>query len=344
MTRVDAKTQSGILARRHLKPKPNDWRKQIRDAFRQPGELLDFLGLPQSSPPAVVLPAFPMMVPRAFAARMRPGDRQDPLLLQVLPDEREHEQEVGFVADPVGDTASRRSPGLLHKYRGRVLLITTGACAIHCRYCFRQAFPYQSDRASAGHWQPALDYIAARAGIDEVILSGGDPLMLSTRQLEILGDGLRGIGHIKRLRIHTRLPVVLPDRVNENLCNWISNLPWPVVVVIHANHAAEFDGSVDQAMIRLRNAGATLFNQTVLLAGINDRAETLIELMERSFAAHVIPYYLHLLDRVAGAARFDSDQKHALTLLEAMRVQLSGYLVPRLVREQAGAPYKLPIL
>jgi L-lysine 2,3-aminomutase len=344
MTKVRHQTQSAILARRAPQPKQSAWRQQIRSAFRTPEALLNHLDIDATAVETADQPAFPMLVPQAFAARMQPGNPHDPLLLQVLPDRREAEPVPGFVSDPVGDGASRQARGVLHKYQGRALLITTGACAVHCRYCFRQEFPYASEHAGSRQWDEAIGYIADRPDIEEVILSGGDPLMLSTRQLGGLTDRLQQLPHIRRLRLHTRLPVVLPDRVTDSLCQWISSQPWPVVVVIHANHANEFDGSVDRAMGRLRSAGAHLFNQAVLLAGINDSTEALVALMQRSFAAHVVPYYLHLLDRVAGAARFDCDQDKALMLHEAMRVQLSGYLVPRLVREKAGAPYKLPVL
>ena len=285
-----------------------------------------------------------MMVPLPFAERMRKGDPGDPLLAQVLPHADEQLATEGWVADPVGDQASRQARGVLHKYAGRVRLVSTGACAIHCRYCFRQQFDYAGEHAGAGQWRAAVDYISGRDDIEEVILSGGDPLMLPTRQLKSLTEQLRSLPRIRRLRLHTRLPVVLPDRVTDSLANWIEGLPWPVVVVIHANHAAEFDADVDAAMARLRGTGAHLLNQSVLLRGINDSADALEALMQRSFEAGVIPYYLHMLDRVAGAMRYDVDRRQALDLLETLRIRLAGYLVPRLVREEAGAPYKLPVL
>lgn len=344
MTKVRLQSQSTILARRGLKPKQSGWRDQIRSAFRTPAALLEHLGIEPSDAELAFRPGFPMLVPQAFAARMAHGDRHDPLLRQVLPDPAEAVPMPGFSADPVGDGPARQARGVLHKYQGRVLLVTTGACAVHCRYCFRQAFPYASENAGSRQWDEAVAYISGRPDIEEVILSGGDPLMLPTRQLEALTERLRALPHVRRLRLHTRLPVVLPDRVTARLCQWIAELPWPVVVVIHANHANEFDATVDRALQDLRAAGAHLFNQSVLLAGINDDIDSLLALMQRSFSAHVIPYYLHLLDRVQGAARFDCDRQKALQLHEAMRLQLSGYLVPRLVREQAGAPYKLPVL
>lgn len=285
-----------------------------------------------------------MFVPQAFVERMRPGDRRDPLLLQVLPERSESERVAGFSDDPVGDRASSAGAGILHKYHGRVLLVATGACAVHCRYCFRQAFPYASERADAGQWRTAVDHVAADPSIEEVILSGGDPLMLPTQRLRALTDRLAGIDHLRRLRIHTRLPVILPDRVTDDLLDWLQNLPWPVVIVIHANHANEFDASVAAALERLRRAGVHLLNQAVLLAGINDSSAALSALMRRAFEAGALPYYLHLLDPVSGAQRFETDRERALGMIETLRRDLSGYLVPRLVREVAGEPYKLPIL
>ena len=341
---MSSKNQSPILARTELAPKPAAWRDALRSAFRRPDELLAFLNLENERLAWLERPPFPMLVPRAFAERMRPGDPNDPLLRQVLPDPGELESVPGFVPDPVGDQASRRQRGLLHKYHGRVLLITTGACAVHCRYCFRQTYPYSNDHLD----EPAIDrliaYLTEHDDVEEVILSGGDPLMLDTRRLSSLTDRLANIPHLRRLRLHTRLPIVLPERIDSELLAWIEDLPWPIVIVLHANHAAEFDPAVDAACSRLRSAGVTLFNQAVLLAGINDDVAVLNALMQRSFASGVVPYYLHLLDRVQGAARFERDRHRAMELHEALRRQLSGYLVPRLVREQAGAPYKLPVL
>ncbi|MFP4207518.1 MAG: EF-P beta-lysylation protein EpmB [Wenzhouxiangella sp.] len=318
------------------------WREQLRSGFRDPAALLGHLNLPIR--PAGGNTAFPMRVPQAFVARMRPGDAADPLLRQVLPDPDEHRTTPGFETDPVGDLASRSAPAVLHKYQGRALLMTTGACAVHCRYCFRQHYPYAGHTLSRQRWQAAMDYLATHPDIEEVILSGGDPLMLSTLRLEALTRDLATIAGLRRLRIHTRMPVVLPDRVTDNLIRWLDRLPWPVIVVIHANHPREFDPSVDQAIARLRATGAHLLNQAVLMRGINDEPTTLIALMERGFRAGVLPYYLHLLDRVAGATRFEVEQDKACELMAELRRQLPGYLVPRLVREQRGAPCKLPLL
>jgi EF-P beta-lysylation protein EpmB len=326
-------------------PQAGPWQALWRDAIRDPRELLDLLGLPALSAQvsAAAAAQFPLRVPRGFAARMRHGDRDDPLLRQVLPVLDEDRVVPGFDFDAVGDAAARGATGLIHKYEGRALLIATGSCAIHCRYCFRRFFPYGEETAAANHWQAALDYLRADPSITEVLLSGGDPLSLSTGKLAELTDQLRALPQIRRLRLHTRLPVVLPERIDRELIDWLSALPWPVSVVIHANHANEIDADVAAALARLRRAGALLLNQTVLLRGVNDEIGTLAELSERLFDAGVIPYYLHQLDRVAGTSHFEVDDGRARELHAAMQARLPGYLVPRLVREIAGAESKTPL-
>jgi EF-P beta-lysylation protein EpmB len=245
--------------------------------------------------------------------------------------------------DPVGDLAAMASPGVLHKYAGRVLLTATGACGVHCRYCFRRHFPYGEATAAADHWQAALDYIAHDTSIYEVILSGGDPLALSDRRLAELVHAVAGIGHVTRLRVHTRLPVVVPARITTELVNWLNGTRLNPVLVVHANHANELDAAVRAALSRLRAAGVTLLNQAVLLRAVNDSVEALTALSEQLFAAGVLPYYLHLLDRVQGAAHFEVDAPQARELMTQLAARLPGYLVPRLVREIAGAPSKLAL-
>lgn len=286
---------------------------------------------------------FPLRVPRAFIARMRRGDPQDPLLRQVLPLDEEMRPVPGFGLDAVGDAAARTAAGVLQKYRGRALLVATGSCAVHCRYCFRRHFPYAEETAARGGWREAVEAIATDNRIEEVLLSGGDPLSLATSKLSELTDALKAVPHLKRLRIHSRLPVVLPERVDDGLTRWLSSLPWPVAFVIHANHAQEFDAEVDAALARLRATGAQLLNQAVLLRGVNDQVDALAALSERSFAAGVLPYYLHQLDRVSGVAHFEVSDAHALALHSALRERLSGYLVPRLVREVPGDTGKRPL-
>ena len=324
---------------------PRRWQALWREAVRDPRELLALLGLDALAEGLSEAAArqFPLRVPRGFVARMRPGDPHDPLLRQVLPVLDEERVVPGFGLDAVGDTAARRGGGVIHKYNGRALLIATGSCAINCRYCFRRHYPYAEDTAAAAGWREAVARVAADPSIHEVILSGGDPLSLADHKLAELTDALRAIPHLRRLRVHTRLPVVLPERVDEGLLAWLGDLPWPVVVVVHANHAREFDAVVDAAMARLRGAGATLLNQAVLLRGVNDSVDALADLFERGHAAGVLPYYLHQLDRVAGAAHFEVDDASALALHAALAARLPGYLVPKLVREIAGQPGKTPL-
>jgi L-lysine 2,3-aminomutase len=267
---------------------------------------------------------------------MRPGDVEDPLLRQVLPLGDEMEPRAGFTADPLAESTCGPVPGVLHKYQGRALLVTTGACAIHCRYCFRRHFAYDALPRGRRWWDQALDYLRDDAGIAEVLLSGGDPLTLPDAQLAALAADLATVPHLRRLRVHTRLPVVLPSRVDGQLLTWLTASRLAPVVVIHANHPAEISPAVSAACSRLREAGITVLNQSVLLAGVNDRVEVLQELSEALFAGGVLPYYLHLLDRVAGAGHFLVSDERALELHAALATRLPGYLVPRLVREEPG--------
>lgn len=328
-----------------LRTQPRDWRIAWRQAVTDPRELLDRLGLAHET--ARLLPSgdtgFPLRVPEGFLSRMRHGDANDPLLRQVLPGVAELLDAPGFGADAVGDRAASRAPGVIHKYRGRVLLIATGACAVNCRYCFRRHFPYGEELAARDRWRVALAYIAGHPDIEEVILSGGDPLALTTARLTEFTDALANIPHVRHLRIHTRLPVVLPERVDDELLGWLGRLPWPTALVIHANHGNEIDDSVRHGLRALRDAGVTLLNQSVLLRGVNDDAETLAELSRRLYAAGVLPYYLHLLDRVRGTAHFEVAEDRARQLHKQLLASLPGYLVPRLVREIAGESSKTPV-
>jgi EF-P beta-lysylation protein EpmB len=321
------------------------WQQLWREAVRDPRELLALVGLEAAATgmSGAAAAQFALRVPRGFVARMRHGDAGDPLLRQVLPLDEELRPMPGFALDAVGDSLARAGQGVIRKYRGRALLVTTGSCAINCRYCFRRHFPYGDESAAAGGWAQAIDLVAADPSIDEVILSGGDPWSLSTAKLADLTHGLSAVRHLRRLRIHTRLPVVLPERVDGELLDWLGSLPWPVTVVLHANHAREFDAGVDAALARLRSTGATLLNQAVLLRGVNDSVDALADLSERGFAAGVLPYYLHQLDRVQGAAHFEVPDATARALHAALATRLSGYLVPRLVREVAGDPGKRPL-
>lgn len=324
-----------------------EWRRHLADVVRDLGELLDLVGLDAevlgvgaTSPEAL---RFPLRVPRGFVSRMGRGDPEDPLLRQVLPVQAEDHDVDGFGSNPVGELALVQGDGLLSKYHGRALLVATGSCAIHCRYCFRRHFPYDVGQPKGSGFSAALERVAADESVDEVILSGGDPLVLPDDRLRKLASAIAEIPHVRRLRVHTRMPVVLPERVDEALAGWIESSALPVVVVIHANHPNEIDDSVARALGVLGAAGATLLNQAVLLRGVNDSVGALTELSKRLFDCGVLPYYLHLLDRVAGAAHFDVDEDRALEIMEGLKAELPGYLVPRLVREVEGAPSKITV-
>ncbi len=335
---------AGAVAAHSAPAGDGDWRRAWRSAVRDPAELLALLDLQALAPRLATGNAgFALRVPRSFVRRMRRGDPHDPLLRQVLPLDDELRPTPGFGLDAVGDLKRRIGPGVLHKYHGRALLVATGSCAVHCRYCFRRHFPYAEETAAAGGWQAAVAAIGADPSIGEVILSGGDPLSLATPKLRELTDQLATLPQIRRLRLHSRLPVVLPERVDAALLGWLGSLPWQKVLVIHANHANEFDDDVDQALTRLARAGVTLLNQAVLLRGVNDDIKALADLSERCFAAGVQPYYLHQLDRVSGTAHFEVSDRRALQLLDGLRERLPGFLVPRLVREVAGEPAKQPL-
>lgn len=322
------------------------WQAELARGFRRPADLLEALELDPGLLPAADAGHrdFPVRVPRGFVHRMRRGDPDDPLLRQVLPLAAEQAEDPDFGADPVGDLAAQQAPGVLHKYHGRALLVATGACAINCRYCFRRHFPYGDAHAAREAWQPALAYLRRQEGLREIILSGGDPLMLPDRRLEPLAAELAAIPHLVRLRVHSRLPVVLPDRVDDGLLAWLSTTRLQPVMVLHANHANELDDEVARACRRLRGAGIQLLNQAVLLRGINDTADAQCELSERLFTLGVLPYYLHQLDRVAGATHFLVPEDEARELAATLASRLPGYLVPQLMREDAGATAKTPLV
>ena len=327
-------------------PARQDWQTQLRESVRSGPALLAQLGLDPEDVAfsAMASDSFPVKVPAAFLARIRRGDPEDPLLLQVLASNSEQLEVPGFSRDPVGETGDANSaPGVIQKYRGRALLIASGGCAIHCRYCFRRHFPYGQNQNSRGDWAGVLSALAADTSISEVILSGGDPLVLGDEQLAELVQLIAAIPHVQRLRIHSRLPVVIPDRVTDALLGAICDERLHTILVIHSNHANELDDAVAQALTAARGAGISVLNQSVLLAGINDNVDALVALSERLFEAGALPYYLHLLDKVQGAAHFDVGEDQARRLLAAVTAQLPGYLVPRLAREVEGAASKIVI-
>ena len=323
----------------------NDWQQSMAEAIRDPFELLDILGLSADliDGHESANRQFPLRVPRAYIARMEHGNPNDPLLRQVLPLAKESQLSPGYVTDPVGDQGAVKQQGLLQKYQGRVLLLTTQACAVHCRYCFRRHFPYTEHSARSKAWSALADQIAVDPTINEVILSGGDPLSLANKQLGELIKELERIPHLQRLRIHTRQAIVLPERIDEGLLSLLATSRLKTVCVVHCNHAQEIDDEVAASLSRLRNVGCTLLNQAVLLRGINDSSDALCQLSESLFEHDVLPYYLHMLDKVAGAAHFDVDESQALALMDDIRARLPGYLVPQLVREITQVPYKTPL-
>ena len=321
------------------------WRRDLARAYRDASALLADLRIDAREVPDLDPEPGPfrLLVPHRFVALMTPGDPLDPLLRQVLPLKAELVQTPGYVPDPVGDGPATRSPGLLQKYNGRALLMAHGACAVHCRYCFRRHFPYTEMGAQGARTRQALARIAADATISEAILSGGDPLMLDDRALAELLDGLDAIPHLRRLRLHSRLPVILPSRVTGRLCAILGGRRLRPVLVIHANHPRELGDAARAALADLGRAGVALLNQSVLLAGVNDCAETLAALSERLFECGVLPYYLHQLDPVQGAAHFAVPDTRAVALMGDLRMRLPGYLVPRLVREVPGEAFKRPL-
>ncbi len=316
------------------------WQQAMKRAIRSGSELCRLLELSSGLAEEAAELDFPVFAPREYVRRMRVGDPHDPLLLQVLGGRAEVAAQPSGHFDAVGDLAAARSPGLLVKYDRRALLITTGACAIHCRYCFRRHFPYDAVSKSRLGWQQSLDVIAADTSLDEVILSGGDPLTLADSSLSWLVEQIHAIEHVRRLRIHTRVPVVIPQRVCDSLLAWVSASRLPLFLVLHFNHVHELDHGVVVALRQLRQAGATLLNQSVLLRGVNDSVAAQRDLCLKLVNHQVLPYYLHQLDRVQGALHFEVPDAEALAISRGLQSELPGYAVPKLVREIAGEPSK----
>lgn len=340
-------TESPVSASRAAQTRldPPGWQREFAEAITDPAELIGKLGLQSHwiEPARQAARLFPLRVTHSYLARIRRGDPHDPLLRQVLPLGDELTDTPNFGADPVGESAYQRAPGLLQKYSGRALLVTTSACALHCRYCFRREFPYAEQQGETGRWRGALAALAADTSIRELILSGGDPLSISNARLHALARELADMPQLESLRIHTRNAVVLPARVDPGLVEWVRSLPWRVTFVLHVNHAQELEGDALEAIARLRDTGALLLNQAVLLRGVNDHEETLQQLSRRLHGLGVLPYYLHLLDRVRGSAHFEVPESRAIEIVDALSQRLPGYLVPKLVREVAGRAAKTVI-
>ena len=323
----------------------NSWQQQFAKAVTDYQELFEILQLPEDGAIAstAINSGFPLKVTRDYLDCIEKGNLNDPLLKQILPVPAENESVEGFYSDPVGDLGATKIPGLIHKYHGRVLLIATPACAIHCRYCFRRHFPYTESSANGSNLEPALDYIQNNKQISEVILSGGDPLSLSDAQLEKLISSIQTIEHVKTIRLHSRLPVVLPDRITNELIKLLSQSKFQAVLVIHSNHPNELSNKVLQGLARFQSSGITLLNQSVILNSVNDHEDTLIRLSRKLFSAGVLPYYIHMLDRVSGAAHFAVSTNKAIKIHKKMQESLPGYLVPKLVREVTDFPHKMLI-
>ena len=320
------------------------WRSQLSAAVRSVDELLRLLEIdPAALRDWPLAEDFPVRVPHSFIRRMSRGDINDPLLRQVLPLGAEARPAPGYRCDPLQEVDSMPVPGLLHKYRGRALLTVTGACAVHCRYCFRRHFPYSDANPLSGRLEQSIAWLQRHPDITELILSGGDPLTLNDEHLQALSTRLDSVPRLRTLRIHTRLPVVLPARIDDGFLAWIGRQRQRLVMVIHCNHPNEIDAGVAEAMRHLGRAGVILLNQSVLLRGVNDSADILVRLSEALFAAGVLPYYLHQMDKVQGAAHFEVDDDTARRLLADVHKTLPGYLVPRLVRESPGNPGKIPL-
>lgn len=328
------------------KKPPVTWQQELAKSCTNYTELLHYLKLDPSTIPLSpdAIRQFPLRVTYSFLSRIEKGNPFDPLLLQIIPSSQELINHPDFIADPVGDIEAKQTPGLLHKYHGRILLLTTAGCSIHCRYCFRREYPYSQNQLGKSQEQKVINYISTHPEIGEVILSGGDPLFLSDSRLSSLVSHLETIPHLKRLRIHTRFPITLPSRVNHHLVKWLTNSRFSTVIVLHTNHPNELNCHVSLSLLKLRETGATLLNQSVLLKGVNDNEETLCKLSEKLFANGVLPYYLHLLDKTVGTHQFDLPETKARALYHQIRNKLPGYLVPLLVRENAGAPCKSPVI
>lgn len=323
-----------------------NWQQILSDLITNPKDLARLLELDESQrPPSLLAHAqFPVKVPMPFLAKMAKGDWNDPLLRQVWPALEEESVDAGYVDDPLAEAQSNPIPGLLHKYHGRVLLTAAPHCAVHCRYCFRRHFDYGENAPSRDAWQRCFDYIAEDATIEEVILSGGDPLALADKQFGWLLDQLDAIPHVNTVRIHSRLPIVIPQRITPEFLQALSNRRVKLVMVIHCNHASELCQDTIDSLSMLSANHVTLMNQSVILADVNDNAEDLIALSRKLFSATVLPYYLHLPDEVAGTKHFDVSTARAQTLITKMQARLPGYLVPKLVKEEAGEPAKTRVL
>ena len=322
------------------------WQRELRDSIRDPRRLVEDLGLPAelAAEAGTGVAEFPLFVPPSYLRRIERGNLADPLFRQVWPAAAEAESSEGFIDDPVDDASFALRPGLLQKYAGRALMVVTGACAVHCRYCFRRHFPYDESPPSDRVWSGAVETLREDPTIEEIILSGGDPLTVIDSRLARLAEQFAAIPHLRRLRIHTRLPVMIPSRVNDELLAWLIGTRLTPVMVIHSNHAQELDAEVAAALRRLREGGVLLLNQAVLLRGVNDTVEAQADLNLRLIDLGVTPYYLNQLDRVRGSAHFEVSVERGREIMTELRRRLPGYAVPRYVQDQPGAAHKVVLI
>ncbi|MEZ8030516.1 EF-P beta-lysylation protein EpmB [Enterovibrio norvegicus] len=329
---------------RNASPVEQNWIKEIANAVSNPQILLQQLDI-EPTPWMSGFSAralFSQRVPQSFIARMEKGNPNDPLLRQVLPVVEEFDEAEGFTTDPL-EEQDNDVPGLLHKYKNRVLMIVKGGCAINCRYCFRRHFPYQDNKGSKDTWRETIAYLRDHPEVDEVILSGGDPLMAKDHELKWLVEAIEAVPHIRKLRIHTRLPVVIPSRITPALAQLLKETRLKVILVTHINHANEINDELRHSMAILRQANVTLLNQGVLLKGVNDSVDSLKNLSNTLFDSGILPYYLHVLDKVKGAAHFLVSDDEARSLMTGLIKEVSGYLVPKLTREVGGKASKTPL-
>lgn len=325
--------------------KISSWQQAISQSITDPRELFELLELDMNDLPQAIAATelFPLRVQHSFVARMQKGNLQDPLLMQVLPIGKECIQTENYSADPLQEKNVNPLPGLLHKYQGRVLLTVTGICGVNCRFCFRREFAYDENNPGKFGWKKVIEYIASDTSIDEIIFSGGDPLVANDPTLAELAHAIAEIPHVKTLRIHSRMPIVLPERITEEFLQWFTHSRLNPVMVVHCNHPNEINDEVKAALKKLRQANVILLNQAVLLKEINDSTETLIELSKKLMEMGVMPYYLHMLDKVQGAAHFAVTETQASQILQEMAGRVAGYLVPKLVKEVPGALAKVPV-
>lgn len=317
------------------------WKTILRKNFTSISALADFLELSfEQRSQLIQNPNFPLNLPLRLAQKMAKGTLDDPLFKQFVPLQKELIETSFFKADPVCDKSFLKQKKLLKKYEGRVLLLCTSACAMHCRYCFRQNFPYETDEKS---FHEELKWIEKHLSVHEVILSGGDPLSLSDEKLEKILLPLASMSHIHRIRFHTRFPIAIPERIDKGFLKLIKQLPQQLYFVIHCNHPKELDAEVFNCLKSLQKTGSVVLNQSVLLKGVNDKLDTLVELSRQLINGGVIPYYLHQLDQVKGAAHFEVPVAKGRLLIKKMTQLLSGYAIPKYVKEIAGELNKTPL-